>query len=45
MVNNLTSKKFENICKIKVYFADASCPGQIELNENNNEILRQSLPK
>ncbi|WP_374696739.1 hypothetical protein [Spiroplasma endosymbiont of Polydrusus formosus] len=38
-------KKFENIYKIKVYFADTGCLGQRGLNENNNGILRRSLPK
>ncbi|WP_374696895.1 hypothetical protein [Spiroplasma endosymbiont of Polydrusus formosus] len=38
-------KKLENIYKIKVYFANVGCSIQKELNENNNEILRQSLPK
>ncbi|WP_374696336.1 hypothetical protein [Spiroplasma endosymbiont of Polydrusus formosus] len=38
-------KKLENIYKIKVYFADANCSGQRELNKNNNGILIRSLPK
>ncbi|WP_374696635.1 hypothetical protein [Spiroplasma endosymbiont of Polydrusus formosus] len=38
-------KKLKNIYKIKVDFANVGCSIQKELNENNNEILRQSLPK
>lgn len=38
-------REFEELCNIKVYFADPGCPGQRGLNENNNGILRRSLPK
>lgn len=38
-------KWIEEACDVKIYFADPGIPGQRELNENNNSLLRRYLPK